>query len=286
MTGYGKCTVEMPGRKVTVEVKTLNSKQLDLNVRLPYFYREKELEIRAKASKYLERGKSDVLINYEITGETSGSVINQVLARQYYSELKEMASSLGQEPQDYLSLIVRMPDILKTTTAEVSEEEFNRLFSTLDSAFQLADDFRINEGNTLQKDIESRIEIILDYLLAIEPMENQRIQSIQDKIRKSFADLPDHIQYEPNRFEQEMIFWLEKLDITEEKVRLRKHCNYFTEVMQNEQSQGKKLGFIAQEIGREINTIGSKANDSQIQKIVVSVKDELEKIKEQLLNIL
>lgn len=286
MTGYGKSIVEMPGRKLTIEVKTLNSKQLDLNVRLPYFYREKELEIRALASKLVERGKTDININYESTGEINGSVINQALALQYYNELKEFTKITGEKSIDYPAIIMRMPDVLKTAVSEISEAEFIAVIQGVEQSLSLADEFRISEGMVLKTDIDMRIELILKYLSDIEPLEKLRIPAIQEKLRKNLNELNEHIQYDPNRFEQELIFWLEKLDITEEKVRLRKHCDYFTEVINNEHSQGKKLGFIAQEIGREINTIGSKANDSQMQQIVVSMKDELEKIKEQLLNIL
>jgi uncharacterized protein (TIGR00255 family) len=287
MTGYGKAQFAVDSRNVTVEVKSLNSKQADINVRLPYIYREKELEMRSIVTQRLERGKIDLNINVEHAGNFSNYTINAELAIRYKQELVKLSEMLEQEPpSDILSVIIKLPDVFKNSAEEVSETEWAQLSGCLNEAMNQLEVFRVQEGKILETDAVARINLILSYLTQIEPLENERITLIREKMRKDLATFASENRIDENRFEQELIYWFEKIDITEEKVRLRKHCTSFLQTIANEQAQGKKLGFITQEIGREINTIGSKANHAGIQTIVVNMKDELEKIKEQLLNIL
>ncbi len=287
MTGFGKEIVETPDRKITIEIRTLNSKQLDLNLRLPAELREKEAEIRSMISKKLQRGKIDVVFQIEITSVDAAPVINKTLAEHYYNQMVDIASSVGQtDYSGFLPAIMKMPDILVQEKQETGEEEMRMIMKGLENALDKVDGFRIHEGSILEKDIVSRIKNITGLLKSIDPFEEQRIPVIKERIRKRVEELAGDAGIDENRLEQEMIYYIEKFDITEEKVRLEKHCNYFLETVKAPESPGKKLGFVTQEIGREINTIGSKANNADIQKLVVLMKDELEKIKEQLFNIL
>ena len=290
MTGYGKAVLDITGRKLTIEIKTLNSKQLDLNLKIPGYFREKEWEVRAMLTRQFERGKIDFLIGTEITGEMLSYSINHSLAKKYHEEIRNLARELQETPSaDILSLVLKMPDVMLTSRDELSEHDWLSIAGAIEDAIAQADLFRINEGNVLAGDMMSRVQGILRLLEAIEPHENRRITELRERMLRDFSKysgdyggtVPDQ-----NRFEQELIYYIEKFDITEEMVRLMKHCQYFQETLHEESSQGKKLGFVTQEMGREINTIGSKANDAAIQKIVVQMKDELEKIKEQLGNIL
>ncbi|MFZ4402152.1 MAG: YicC/YloC family endoribonuclease [Bacteroidales bacterium] len=286
MTGFGKASCELPNKKILVEIKTLNSKQMDINAKLPVYYREKETEIRSFIASKLERGKADVYINVENIGGYAECSINKDVIKAHYNELKQISDELGEQPRDFMSLLMKMPDIYNTNTEEIGDEEWKSLMETIHQAILNVDEFRINEGNILCEDLMKRIEMIEQLLKAINPYEANRIQSIKDKLWKNLNDMLETSKIDNNRFEQEIIYYLEKIDITEEKTRLKKHLDYFTDTLKTELSQGKKLSFVCQEIGREINTIGSKANDVNIQQIVVQMKDELEKIKEQLMNIL
>ncbi len=286
MTGFGKANCELSNKKILVEIKTLNSKQMDINTKLPVYYREKETEIRSFIAGKLERGKADVYINVENIGGYAECSINKDVVKAHYNELKQIASELDEQPMDFMSLLIRMPDIYNTNTEEISDQEWKSLMETIHQAILKVEEFRINEGNILCDDLVKRIGIIETLLTAIEPHEANRIQAIKDKLWKNLNDMLEASKIDNNRFEQEIIYYLEKIDITEEKTRLKKHLDYFTDTLNEELSQGKKLSFVCQEIGREINTIGSKANDVNIQQIVVQMKDELEKIKEQLMNIL
>lgn len=287
MTGYGKAESELGNKKIIIEIKTLNSKLLDLNVRMPSVYRPKELEIRNLLSEKLERGKIELNINLEQSGDEATFTINKTLAKKYYEEVKQLALEIDQESfTSYLPIILKMPDVMKADKEDLSEEEWEVLQKTLTTALTQVDEFRNQEGAYLQKDISDRIHAILDLMLMVEPFESVRIDQIKLRIQKNLDGLQLDANIDQNRFEQELIYYLEKIDITEEKVRLKQHCDYFLETISGEGSLGKKLGFIAQEIGREVNTLGSKANEVNIQKIVIQMKDELEKIKEQLFNIL
>jgi uncharacterized protein (TIGR00255 family) len=291
MTGFGKATLEMGGRKLTVEIKSLNSKQLDINTRIAGPYREKELEIRAELGRSLERGKIDFSILIDNNGDGSGLVINKPLIRNYYNQLRELAIELNEpESLSLLPVITRMPDVLKTEKEELDEDEWQKLNSTIQEALKQINAFRLQEGLLLEQDMIKRIAIILSLLEQVAPYEKRRIVMLRERMMRNQAEYRDANanleKFDENRFEQELFYFLEKVDITEEKVRLRQHCDYFMETLADPSSNGRKLGFILQEIGREINTLGSKANDADMQKLVVQMKDELEKIKEQILNIL
>lgn len=286
MTGFGKSVCELPNKKISIEIKTLNSKQMDINAKLPVFYREKETEVRALLTSRLERGKVDMYVNIENIGGYAECSINRDVIKAHFNELKQIAEELKQTPNDYMSLLMKMPDIYNTNTIEISDDEWLMFKAAIGSAIDKVEEFRLNEGNILTADFIKRIAIIETLLNSVEAFEVSRIQNIKDKLWKNLNDMLEASKIDNNRFEQEIIYYLEKIDITEEKTRLKKHLDYFTNTLNSESSQGKKLGFICQEIGREINTIGSKANDVQIQQIVVQMKDELEKIKEQLMNIL
>ena len=287
MTGFGKEVVETSGRKITIEIRTLNSKQLDLNLRLPADFREKEPEIRTFLSKKLQRGKVDVTFMQESITADLAPEINKSLAIHYFQEMAEVARSVGESNfSGFLPVIMKMPDILVQTKKETDPEEWKTIFRGLENAVAKVDEFRIHEGEILKKDFIKRINIILDLLSQIEPYEQERVPAVKERIKKRLEEWAGDAGTDANRLEQEMIFYIEKFDITEEKVRLKKHCDYFLETLNSSESPGKKLGFVTQEIGREINTIGSKANHAAIQKLVVLMKDELEKIKEQLFNIL
>lgn len=287
MTGYGKETVVLPEKKITIEIRSLNSKQFDFNSRIPSFYREKEQEIRQMITSSLLRGKVDLFIHMEMTANEANHMLNRELALDYYRQLKDLEQDIGSEQAtDYLSLIMRMPDVLQTTGKELEEAEWVILKKAVISALDAINRFRMEEGAILASDLKARVAIILQLLADVAPFEEQRVLYIRQKLEKEIQSWIDIGRVDQNRFEQELIYYLEKIDITEEKVRLQRHCDYFLETMETLEGQGKKLGFISQEIGREINTLGSKANESTIQKIVVQMKDELEKIKEQLANIL
>ncbi len=285
MTGFGKCTTEYGNKKIVVEIKSLNSKQTDLNLKTPYLYREKEIEIRNLLSQKLERGKIDCLIYIENSSEISNITINKSLALKYYQELQLLANEIKEEHNDILNILIKMPDVVKAEKEELDENEWQEIYKCLNTAITKADEFRSEEGKLLKQDFIKRNNLILQYLKEVEPFEKQRIDTIRQRINNDVCTFLNADKIDNNRFEQEIIYYIEKLDITEEKIRLKKHCNYFTETLE-EGSAGKKLGFIVQEMGREINTLGSKANDYDMQKIVVLMKDELEKIKEQLSNIL
>jgi uncharacterized protein (TIGR00255 family) len=287
MTGFGKSQAEIPGKIITVEIRSLNSKQLDLNFRIPAVYREKEMTARALIAQKMERGKVDVTITVESKIDQPVSSINKAIALQYLDQLKELAAAIPEnKDSDILSILVRMPDVLKTQKEEFSEEEWNAIEQAFGGALASADQFRISEGIILEKDFKFRIDRILSLLSEIEPLESTRIASVRAKFEMRLQELNLDKSYDQNRLEQELVYYFEKLDITEEKIRLKKHCDYFIQTLSEIESPGKKLGFITQEIGREINTLGSKANDAPIQVIVVQMKDELEKIKEQLANVL
>jgi uncharacterized protein (TIGR00255 family) len=290
MTGYGKAVAEIPDRKLTVEVKSLNSKQTDLNFRIPAFLREKESEIRALASQALERGKVDIYITAELSSEARPVSINRSLAMKYHQELKQLQKEFQEDyPEGLLGVILKMPDVLQPDKEEIAESDWSVIRAAVENALNKTNAFRAQEGAILEADMKQRITLIMSFLAAVEPYEKRRMETLRGNLMRAFEKYGQEgngIKPDPNRFEQELIFYLEKLDVTEEKVRLKKHCDHFLEVMRDEESQGKKLGFITQEIGREINTLGSKANDADMQKLVVQMKDELEKVKEQLMNIL
>jgi len=287
MTGFGKATKEIPGKKITVEIRSLNSKQLDLNVRMPYLYKEKELELRTEISKQLERGKVDVSIYTESTAETIPTTLNKTLAKAYYNELKSLSEELNENTNDLLSIVVKMPDVLKAEreTVELDEAEWKEVKDAVNKGVDAFQKFRDDEGNILRNELNNRISTIAKLLSEVLNLDAARVTNIKSRIKNNIEEVIDVNKIDQNRFEQELIYYIEKLDITEEKLRLKTHLDYFIETMK-EPAAGRKLGFISQEIGREINTIGSKANDATIQKLVVQMKDELEKIKEQLLNVL
>ncbi len=279
MTGYGKSILQLPTKKITIEIKTLNSKNLDLNTRIPSKYREKEIQIRRKLAKELIRGKVDLSFYVETTAEELTSQINKEVVSKYLHQLK----GFGDE-KDLLSIAMRLPDVLKTEREELNEEEWNSIEITVNDAIVQLQKFRSDEGEALKFDFIARIEEIKNSLNAVIELDEERLLAVRERLLKAISDLK--VTADENRFEQEMIYYLEKLDITEEKVRLNNHLHYFLDELKGDISNGKKLAFISQEIGREINTIGSKANFAPMQKLVVQMKDDLEKIKEQLLNVL
>ncbi|MBQ8779128.1 MAG: YicC family protein [Alistipes sp.] len=286
MTGFGKSEISLPTKKISVEVRSLNSKQLDLTVKLPGIYRPFEFDIRSIASTAIVRGKADVTITVENTAANSSASINKEVFREYIRQINE-ALTYTEIKADYDAIVpvaMRMPDVVSTQVENVSEQEQEALIQTVKEALQRFTEFREQEGATLIADLLTRVDKIEDYKLQVEPYEKSRCETIKNRIRENLAQLK--VDVDSNRLEQEMIFYIEKLDITEEKVRLTNHCRYFREVAAEEEAAGRKLGFIAQEMGREINTLGSKANESNMQILVVKMKDELEKIKEQVLNIL
>lgn len=281
MTGYGKSVIQLPSKKITVEIKSLNSKNLDLNARVPSSYREKELVIRNKISKSLTRGKVDFNLYVEITGEATNTVINQVVIKEYMSQLRAVTNG---DDTELLKMAVRMPDALKTERDEIDEDEFSEILKAVAEALVEINTYRSDEGAVLKADFLERINTIDHLLKEVIKIDSQRIDNVKERLRTAVSDLKEKV--DENRFEQELIYYLEKYDITEEKVRLENHLNYFKEAINSDDSNGKKLGFISQEIGREINTIGSKSNFAPMQQLVVQMKDELEKIKEQALNVL
>jgi len=287
MTGYGKAIAETQQKKITIEIKSLNSKQLDVNAKLPWLYKEKEPEIRNIISQKLDRGKIDISVYFDILEDEGIPVINKAIVRNYYNQLKEIGSELNLNIDDQaLSVIMKLPDALKTEKPELPETEWEAVKSQLFESINALDIYRIEEGKSIEADLRKRISGILESLRIIETFEPGRIERVREKLLSILRENNGTENLDKNRFEQELIFYLEKFDINEEKVRLLKHCEYFNETIDSRSPNGKVLSFIAQEIGREINTIGSKANDASIQKLVVMMKDELEKIKEQTNNIL
>lgn len=287
MTGFGKSVTEIPGKKITVEIRSLNSKALDLNLRLPYIYKEKELGLRSDISKQIERGKIDATIFTESTQETMPVAINKTLAKTYYRELKELSEVLKEKNSNLLSLVLKMPEVMKAEKELIvlDEAEWEQVKLAVDRAIEAFQNFRSDEGKILAKEFQTRIGIIYELLDEVLSLDANRVEHIRKRIKNNITEFVEKEKIDQNRFEQELIYYMEKLDITEEKLRLKTHLDYFIKTMQ-EHACGRKLGFISQEIGREINTIGSKANDAGVQKLVVQMKDELEKIKEQLLNVL
>lgn len=287
MTGFGKTEFEVGNKKITLEIKSLNSKQLDISTRIPAVYREKDIEIRRLISEMLTRGKVDFALYLDNLGTESTSRINTAIVKDYYSQLKTVHEELGLEVNgSIMESIMRLPETVKMVYDELDESEWLVVRENLIKSLEELNRFRDQEGLALKADIEANIANILDLLRQVEPYESQRMENVKVKLLESLEALQLNGSVDKNRFEQELIYYLEKLDINEEKVRLTNHCSYFTETMKEAEPSGRKLGFIAQEIGREINTIGSKANESSLQRIVVQMKDNLEKIKEQVLNVL
>ena len=282
MTGFGKSVVELPEKKVTIEIRSLNSKNLDLITRIPSFYRVKELEIRNLISEKLQRGKVDFILSCELTAVARCQKINAELIRAYIQDFKAITPEVSEA--ELLPTILRLPDVLHTPQEDLEAEEWNNILVGINEALDSLIQFRLDEGTVLAQELQLHIENILSLLLGIEPFEDERIAAVRERMMKRLEEFSVDVDH--NRLEQEIVFYLERLDVTEEKVRLKNHCEYFLTELNQNQSNGKKLGFITQEIGREINTLGSKSNHSEMQKIVVQMKDELEKIKEQSLNIL
>ncbi|MFV9551683.1 YicC/YloC family endoribonuclease [Algibacter sp. PT7-4] len=281
MTGYGKSVLQLPTKKITIELKSLNSKNLDLNARMPSVYREKELAIRKILANKLVRGKIDFSIYVETTAEDTSTQINTPVVKQYIKQLKQVVNG---NDIDLLKMAVRFPDALNTVREEIDENEWKSIEAEVQNAIKDLNNHRLNEGKVLETDFNKRIiaiDTILEQVIAMDP---ERIEGVRERLLKGVQELRE--KYDENRFEQELVYYIEKFDITEEKVRLKNHLNYFTESINSKDSNGKKLGFISQEMGREINTIGSKSNYAPMQQLVVQMKDELEKIKEQLLNVL
>ncbi len=287
MTGYGKAVVEYGEKKINVEVKSLNSKTLDLSTRIAPIYREKEMQIRQMVSQALTRGKVDFSIWVEKETVVDATPVNAALVANYYVQLKDIASNNGiPEPSDWFSTLMRMPDVLTRNEMEtLTDEEWQAATTAIETALQKLIDFRLQEGAALQKKFNEKIDNITALLASIEPYEKSRVEKIRQRIVDGLKSIPE-VDYDKNRLEQELIYYIEKLDISEEKQRLANHLKYFRETMDETQGVGKKLGFIAQEMGREINTTGSKSNNAEMQNIVVKMKDELEQIKEQVLNAL
>lgn len=286
MTGFGKATLELSTKKITIEVKSLNSKQMDLSARIPSVYKEQELNIRGLIGRRLERGKVDFAIYVENTGKETTSQINQNVLESYYNQIKESSEKLGVDvPADWFQVLLRMPDVLKYEAQEADEEEWSKVLETINMAIDQLIEFRRQEGAMLEKLFTEKISNITTLQSDVEPYETERVEKVKSRIIEALEKI-EKFDYDKNRFEQEMIYYIEKLDINEEKNRLTNHLKYFLETMKSASGQGKKLGFIAQEMGREINTMGSKSNHAQMQQIVVQMKDELEQIKEQVLNVL
>jgi len=287
MTGFGKSICQTSNASFSIELRTLNSKQADISVKCPNILNSLEAEIRSLLAQSLERGKISLNINVANNSILSACSINTEQARHWYNQFKKLATEieLNHEP-DYMSLLIKMPEVINNDTTEITDNEKDNILNAINEAIKEADEFRINEGEALKNDLALRISIIEDLLTGITPFESARTNKLKEKIRKDFCNYEHEINIDENRFEQELFYYLERMDINEEKVRLSKHCSHFIDTMKRNEASGRKLSFIAQEIGREINTIGSKANDYDIQHNVVLMKDELEKIKEQILNIL
>ncbi|WP_449435834.1 YicC/YloC family endoribonuclease [Pedobacter steynii] len=287
MTGYGLASTDHENVKFAVEIKSLNSKFLELNLKLPRAFSEKELLLRNICSKEIERGKVSVSINIERSEENlKGATINAALLSKYYKQLEEINIQLGANSNNLLQAVLNFPEVISYSDEEVNENDWDVLNSTFVKALESFNKFRLAEGVVLKTDLELRIKNILQFFSEIEVLEPLRIPQIRSRLNQFLEDNVGKINVDQNRLEQELIYYIDKLDITEEKIRLRSHCDYFMETLKSKDANGKKLGFISQEIGREINTMGAKANDAQIQQLVVGMKEELEKIKEQLLNVL
>ncbi len=281
MTGFGKHVVQLPTKKITVEIKSLNSKSIDLNARMPSAYREKELEIRKLIANSLQRGKVDFSLYVELTGDETSTQVNEAAVKQYMKQLKSIADG---DDLRLLEMALRFPDAMRTDKEDIDDEEYATILDVLDRALVEINKFRSEEGNVLEKDFLQRIKALQELLEKVVEMDPERQATVRERLEKAVEEIKADV--DANRFEQELIYYLEKYDITEEKVRLANHLDYFAKTLQSDDSNGKKLGFISQEIGREINTIGSKANYAPMQQLVVQMKDELEKIKEQMLNVL
>ena len=282
MTGFGKASLQLPTKKITVELKSLNSKGLDLNTRMPSVYREMELGLRNQISQRLERGKIDFSLYIEVTGEETSSKINVPIVKAYINQMKAVIPNA--DDTELMKMAVRMPDALKTEREEIDENEWKQIQSVIDTALENIASFRKDEGVSLEKEFLLRIGNILSLMNEAVAYDAERVETVKTRLKTALDEL--QVNVDQNRFEQELIFYLEKYDITEEKVRLENHLNYFIETLAGTEANGRKLGFITQEMGREINTMGSKSNHSEMQKLVVMMKDELEKIKEQVLNVL
>jgi uncharacterized protein (TIGR00255 family) len=287
MTGYGLAAADQETGKFSVEIKSLNSKFLELNLKLPRAYSDKELALRNICSKEIERGKVGVNINIERPEESlKGATINAKLVASYYKQLEAINETLGASTDNLLSAVLNLPEVISYTEEVTNDGEWDIIYSTFLAALKNFNQFRRDEGDVLKTDLELRIKNILDFFAQVEVLEPLRIPQIRSRLNQFLEDNVGKVNVDSNRLEQELIYYIDKLDITEEKIRLRSHCDYFIESLKSKDANGKKLGFISQEIGREINTMGAKANDAQIQQLVVGMKEELEKIKEQLLNVL
>ena len=284
MTGYGKSVLHLSDKKVTIEIKSLNSKNLDLNARIPSYYRVKELAVRKELASKLVRGKVDFSIYIEMTADETSTTVNKGVVSEYMQQLRNVVQTGSSNDVELLKMAVRMPDALKTEREELDEDEWTQISVNIQKAIKDIIQYRIDEAASLEKDFKLRIENIQSYLEEVKSFDSARISHVKERLKKAIDDLK--VQTDENRFEQELIYYLEKLDINEEKVRLANHLTYFLQELGTEDSNGKKLGFIVQEIGREVNTIGSKANFAPMQKAVIQMKNELEKIKEQVLNVL
>ena len=282
MTGFGKASLQLPTKKITVEIKSLNSKGLDLNTRMPSVFREMELGLRNQISQRLERGKVDFSLYVEVTGEETTSKINVPIIKGYINQMKAVIPTADET--ELMKMAVRMPDALKTERDEIDENEWKQIQTVIDEALENIANFRKDEGASLEKEFQLRISNINNLMNEAVSYDAERVETVKTRLRTALDELK--VNVDENRFEQELIFYLEKYDITEEKVRLENHLNYFIETLSGTEANGRKLGFITQEMGREINTMGSKSNHTEMQKLVVMMKDELEKIKEQVLNVL
>lgn len=286
MTGFGKAECLLTGKKLTIEIKSLNSKQVDTSTRLPAIYKSRDLEVRQILAKILERGKIECSFHYEVIEGTS-TTINAEVVKSYYNQLLQLSEEFGIVSKErILNTVMKLPDTVSSEKAELSEEEWEKVIGTLYTCLDEVDSFRTQEGMSLETDLRGRTNSILTRLKLVEPFEDERIQKLKERIYSNLEEIQTREEVDQNRFEQELIYYLEKLDISEEKVRLENHCHYFLEILTEGSPNGKKLGFVSQEMGREINTLGSKANHVEIQRLVVEMKDELEKIKEQVLNVL
>ena len=281
MTGYGKSVLQLPTKKISIELKSLNSKNLDVNARMPSMYRAKELDIRKLLAKHLVRGKVDFSLYVEITGEDTSSKINKTVVKEYIKQLKDVVDG---DDVELLKMAIRLPDAVTTERDDIDEEEWLKIAESINEAISKIVNYREDEGAILKQDFTDRIVTLKELLNQVIAMDPERIEGVRARLEKGIADIKEKV--DENRFEQELVYYIEKFDITEEKVRLDNHLDYFIKTLNSDDSNGKKLGFISQEIGREINTIGSKSNHAPMQKLVVQMKDELEKIKEQLLNVL
>ena len=286
MTGYGKAEGEVGNRKFTVEIRSLNSKQFDLSIRMPSIYKEKEMSLRSYLTKNVVRGKSDLTIFYESGVEEKKVVLNKPLMISYHEDLKELSAEMGQENVDFIGSIMRIPEVLRPEKEELNEDEWSKIMELIKQAVAGLQEYRTQEGNVLFQDFTERVNNILTHRQNVQEPLEKRITRVKERIKNNLNEWVDSEKIDTNRFEQEIIYYLEKIDVTEELVRLKGNCEYFLEILNADKSQGKKLAFNCQEIGTEINTLGSKANDADVQRYVVQMKDELEKIKEQILNVL